>query len=71
MLNKVLSLIQRILEMHNIKAKAIHAAEQPQEIILLFAPDAPTVKLTRFLTKCGVSHDIETDDALTSICIYF
>lgn len=71
MLNNILKLIAQILEIHNLKTKAVHFSEHPQEIILLFNPDSNTNPLTKFLDKCQIPHTLDADPELKSLCIYF
>ena len=69
MLNKVFQLITQILEMHKIKTKGGYISEQPQEIILLFSFDTNTNPLTKFLTRCQIPYQIDTDPQTDFKCL--
>ena len=73
MLKKVFQLITQILEMHKIRTKGGCISEQPQEIILLFAHETNTYQLTRFLNKCQIPFEIDSDEEadLQTLNIFF
>lgn len=66
MLNRLLSLIQTLLNFNKISHKGFCVSEENQEIILVFNHTPPSV-LTETLKRCEVQHDIEDN----TLFIYF